>query len=90
MSSNPALIVVIDANPARAQKLKELIEFMDAPQVQIASPDDWRKRLRKRRLAAVFLDAGMEKSQQERLIQNIGEFDRNVPIVRINGERSDV
>lgn len=79
-------IIVIHAQPDKARDLKELIEFMDAPHVLVASPADWRERLTSARLAAVFVSRQLGEADVRDLIGSIGEFDRNVPIVLINGE----
>ncbi len=83
------LIMVIDSAGAPAQNLKELIEFMDAPRVQISAPDHWRSELGDRRLAAVFLGKDLAGDQIKRLMSDIGELDPNVPIVVVNGDRAD-
>ena len=78
------LIMVIDGQGARGQNLKELLEFMDSPRVQIASPDDWRKRLGDRRLAAIFMGDDLPKDQIDRLMSDIAEVDPNAPIVLVS------
>jgi len=82
------MIMVIEGQDARGQNLKELLEFMDAPRVRIASPDDWRVRLGGRRLAAIFLGDDLKKSQIDRLIADVGEFDPNAPIVLVSADPS--
>ncbi|MEQ9573993.1 MAG: hypothetical protein RLN77_00280 [Rhodospirillales bacterium] len=77
------LIMVIDGQGARGQNLKELLEFMDSPRVQIASPDDWRKRLGDRRLAAIFMGDDLPQEQIDRLMSDIAEVDPNAPIVMV-------
>ena len=80
-----ATIVVIDSSRERAAKLKESIEFMDAPKVRVATPSDWSHELRERRLAAVFLSSRLSSEQQQEVIRDVGEVDRNVPIVLVKG-----
>jgi len=79
-------IIVIHEQADKALDLKELIEFMDAPHVVVASPADWRERLTSARLAAVFVSRQLGDADVHDLIGSIGEFDCNVPIVLINGE----
>ena len=78
------LIMIIDGPEARAEDLKELIEFMDAPSVRIANCDNWRKRLGDRRLAAVFVGDDLDRPQVDQLIREVGEFDPNTPIVKVS------
>jgi hypothetical protein len=78
------LIMVIEGRQARGANLKELLEFMDAPRVQIASPEDWRTRLGKRRLAAIFLGDDLQQEQIDRLISDVGEVNPNAPIVLLS------
>ena len=83
------LIMVIDDARIPAENLKELIEFMDVPRVQISAPKEWRSKLGNRRLAAVFLGKDLAEHQIVQLMDDIGELDPNVPIVMVNGERED-
>ena len=85
LSSGERLIVVIDHEVSRAQNLKELIEFMDAPAVRVANPDNWRSRVGDQRLAAVFLGEDMPKNELDQLITDLGEYDPNVSIVLVGG-----
>lgn len=78
------LIMVIDSAGAPAQNLKELIEFMDVPRVQISAPDNWQSKLGDRRLAAIFLGRDLSKDQIKRLMRDISEVDPNVPIVMVD------
>jgi len=75
--------MVIEGRQARGQNLKELLEFMDAPGVQVATPDDWRSCLGERRLAAIFLGDDLQPNQIDRLIADVGELDPNAPIVLV-------
>ena len=83
------VIMVIDSGGLRARNLKELIQFMDVPSVCIAAPDNWRSRLGDRRLAAVFVRKDLARNKIDRLMQDIGELDPNVPIVLVDGVRTD-
>jgi len=86
MSAEDRLIMVIDQSVDRAQNLKELIEFMDAPDVCTATPRNWQSRLGEHRLAAVFLSEELPRQDMGRIIDNVGKIDPNVPIVLVNGE----
>lgn len=80
--------MVINGSESRSRKLKELIEFMDAPRVQIAAPDDWRSRLGDSRLAAIFVGDDLEPGEIDRLINDVGELDPNTPIVMVSRDPS--
>jgi len=80
------LILVIDASETEASALKGLIEFMDAPDVRVAEADSWLEVLSDRRLAAVFMGSNLPGQTVSRLIAEIGELDRNVPIVLVDAD----
>ena len=86
MIHNDRLIMVIDGSARRAQCIKELIEFMDAPAVRTATPQDWRSRMGKDRLAAVFLSKEIPEPEMTRLIGEVERIDPNVPLVLVNGD----
>ena len=86
MSGSERLIVVIDAAVDRARNLKELIEFMDAPAVRVAAPDNWQSQIGDQRLAAIFLRNDLPKKELDRIIGAVGKFDPNVPIGLVNEE----
>lgn len=77
------LIMVIDTADDRAQNLKELIQFMDAPAVCIAAPDNWQVQVGEHRLAAIFLGENLPHEEFAHLIDEIGKFDPNIPIVLV-------
>ncbi len=83
---NDHLILVIDQSAERAESLKELIEFMDVPDVCTATPVDWLSQAGEQRLAAIFVKEELPEPEISALLNNIGEFDPNVPIVLVNGE----
>ena len=76
--------MVIDGPEARGQNIKELIEFMDMPRVRIAQVETWREKLGERRLAAIFVGDDLENDSFERVIQEVGDYDPNTPIVRVS------
>lgn len=85
--SGTLLFMIVDEVPDRAQKLKSLIEFLDVPQVQIASPDSWRARLGDRRLAAIFVSNDLGEAVVHEVIRDVGEHDPNVPIVMVDNRQ---
>jgi DNA-binding NtrC family response regulator len=89
MNSSGLLFMIVDDTRDRAENLKELIEFMDVPEVEVAAPETWRSGIGERRLAAVFLSDDLDRERLRRLISDVGEHDPNVPIVLLNHAESD-
>ena len=83
-ANNSLLFMIVDEGLERAENLKELIEFMDVPQVEVMPPDNWRSRIGDRRLAAVFLSNDLDPHKLRSLISDVGDHDPNVPIVLVN------
>ena len=79
------MILIIDDREERGRTLKEQIEFMDAPRVEVAKPADWRSQLGDSRLAAVFISEDVGTQARDRLISDIGDLDPNTPIVMVGG-----
>jgi DNA-binding NtrC family response regulator len=90
MNNSLLLFMIVDDTPARAENLKELIEFMDVPQVKVAAPENWRAGIGDRRLAAVFLSDDLDGERLRRLIADVGNHDPNVPIVLVNHAETHV
>ncbi len=86
--SNDRLIMVIDESDDRADGLKALIEFMDAPEVRTATPGNWEAKMGSQRLAAIFVSEALPQADMSGLLDNIGRLDPNVPIVLFNGEQN--
>ena len=61
-SGGGVVILVVDDRRERADRLKAMIEFMDAPNVVAASTDCWLSHAEGERLDAVFLGSGMDES----------------------------
>ncbi len=95
MNGTERLIVVVDRSAERAAEMKALIEFMDAPAVEAATPRSLTASLidygsgGSRRLAAVFIGAGVSGSDRDGLFDAIGKADPNVPIVLFDGVEND-
>lgn len=81
-----SVIVVIDDSPDHSDKLKELLEFMDVPNVCTSTPSDWRAQIGDQRLAAVFVCDHLGKDAVAHVIDGVAEVDRNVPIVFVGGQ----
>ena len=86
MTGEAYVILVINRAQADADNLKELIEFMDTPNVRTALPGEWRQRLGDRRLEALFVGPDLSADEIDTLLVDVGEFDPNVPIVMMQAE----
>lgn len=78
------MILVVNRTQAEAENLKELIEFMDTPNVRTAVPADWRRELGDQRLEALFVGPDLSPEEVDALLVDVGELDPNVPIVMMN------
>lgn len=85
MGSLNALIMVVNHGQTDADNLRQLIEFMDEPEVCTATPDNWRDVIGERRLGAVFVGADLNDDEVRRMLSDIGKLDPNVPIVMLKG-----
>jgi hypothetical protein len=78
--------MVVNAGAAAADNLKELIEFMDAPEVRVATPAKWREVAGKTRLEAVFVGPDLGDEEVHTLLADIGDLDPSIPIVMLDAE----
>jgi DNA-binding NtrC family response regulator len=81
MTSRNGIIMVVNDTPDDARNIKELIEFMDVPQVCTSTPDNWRSLVGGHRLDAVFVGPDLSDKDFRSFLDDVGEFDPNVPIV---------
>ncbi|MEO0998644.1 MAG: hypothetical protein AAFX58_14090 [Pseudomonadota bacterium] len=86
MSAQERIILVIDDSLERGTQLKDMIEFLDAPEVRLVHPKNWREQIESCRLAAVFIADSIKPAEGRRIVSAIGEVDRNIPIVVLDGE----
>lgn len=84
MNATNGTIVVVNRAQKEAENLKELIQFMDAPEVRTATPKDWRKTVGDRRLDAIFVGADLSEVEVHELLDDVADSDPNVPIVVLN------
>jgi len=84
MNSLESLIVVVNNSETTTSNLKELIEFMDTPQVCSAKPDEWQSLVGDRRIEAVFVGPDLDDSEVRTLVGDIGDLDPNIPIVMLS------
>ena len=86
MSGDDCVILVINCAKAEADNLKELIEFMDTPNVRTATPAEWRRELGEARLEALFVGPDLSSDEIDALLADVGDLDPNVPIVMMNAK----
>jgi len=75
------MIVLVNDAESTARHVKELIEFMDAPSVCTATPQNWLEQAGERRLEAVFLGPELTQPDVDAVIAGVGRLDPNIPIV---------
>ena len=78
--------MVVNAGAAVADNLKELIEFMDAPEVRVATPAKWREIADETRVEAVFVGPDLADEDVRKLLAGIGDLDPSIPIVMLDPE----
>lgn len=84
MNATNGTIVVVNRAQKEAENLKELIQFMDAPEVCTATPTDWREAVGDRRLDAIFVGTDLSDGEVHKLLGDVADRDPNVPIVFLN------
>lgn len=78
--------MVVNRAGSASENLKELIEFMDAPNVCTATPAKWQQEIGDNRLEAVFIGPDLNDQDVRELVDDIGKLDPNIPIVMITEE----
>lgn len=86
MNGTQGTIMVVNGGGAAADNLKELIEFMDAPEVRVATPSKWREVAEETRVEAVFLGPDLVDDEVRKLLAGIGDLDPSIPIVMLDAE----
>jgi len=84
MDNADSMIVVVNNGTTTTDNLKELIEFMDTPEVCSAKPREWRAAVGDRRVEAVFVGPDLNDREVRSLVDDIGKFDPNIPIVMLS------
>ncbi|MEM1175982.1 MAG: hypothetical protein AAGA33_09245 [Pseudomonadota bacterium] len=82
------MILVVNHGQDQARSLKQLIEFMDTPEVLTATPEAWRDCLGDDPLEALFVGADLSESDVKQLLIDVGRINPDVPIVMMQGENS--
>lgn len=81
MTGHDGIVMVISDTPDEAQNIKELIEFMDMPLVCTSVPANWLSLVGERILDAVFLGPDLPDKSFRSVVDQVGEYSPNVPIV---------
>ena len=76
--------MVINHTLTAADNLREVIEFMDEPEVCTSTPAEWRERLGDRRLGAVFIGSDLTDIEKRSVVRDVGGLDPNTPIVMMH------
>jgi DNA-binding NtrC family response regulator len=84
MGNSSELILVIADDQQMARDIKDLLEFMEAESVEITSPAEWREQIDGRPVSAVFVGPDIPRERSARIIGEIGEFDRTIPVVVVD------
>ncbi len=80
------MILVVNHGREQARSLKQLIEFMDTPEVLTSTPSEWRDCLGDDPLEALFVGADLSESDVKQLLIDVGRINPDVPIVMMQGE----
>ena len=83
MALSDSLILVVNRAAAEAEHIKQLIEFMDSPAVETATPSRWRECLGEHRLEALFVGPDLDDRDLNTLLDGVRDLDPNVPIVLV-------
>ena len=83
MSTGSRAILILGEDRIVSENLKELVEFMDAPNVITAMPDDWKSRLGDARLEAMFVNPELSSETVSGVLRELSEIDPNVSIVMV-------
>ena len=89
MTGRNGMIMVINDGPDEARNIKELIEFMDVALVCTATPADWRTLVGNKRLDAVFVGPDLSDKNFRSVLNDVGEFAANVPIVVLREDATE-
>lgn len=89
VSTADRVILVIDERSDRAEPLKEMIEFMDAPEVRITVPEEWKQTLGSQRPAAIFLTDLVSPEKVSEILEELGTLDPNIPVVLLSDDEGD-
>ena len=74
-------VLVIDSDASRAQCIKEILQFIDYPTTVIATPDDWRDRVKAAETIGTTLIADIPDEQLQELLPAIRQWAPAMPVV---------
>jgi FixJ family two-component response regulator len=77
------MIILVNDAESTSRHLKELIEFMDAPSVCTATPQNWLEKAGEERVEAVFVGPELSRPDTDAVIEGVGSLDPNIPIVLV-------
>ncbi len=78
--------MVVNGGATMAGKIKELLEFMDAPEVRVATPSRWREVADDSRVEAVFVGPDLGDDEVRTLLTGIRDLDPSIPIIMLDTE----
>lgn len=81
-----AIILIIDSDSARAEQLKSMIEFLDAPSVRIAAADNWHSVAADATLSAIFIGNGLATDDAEQVASEVRQSYPSVPLVMVDAD----
>ena len=84
MASRNSIIMVVNDSIDESRNIKELIEFMDVPQVCTSTPAEWRSIVGENRLDAVFVGPDLSDAEIRSVLGDVGDYNPNVPIVMLH------
>ena len=83
MASRNSIIMVVNDSIDDARNIKELIEFMDVPEVCTSTPAKWRSNVGENRLDAVFVGPDLSDADVRSVLGDVGDYNPNTPIVML-------
>ena len=89
MNGVDSIIMVVNRPGSAAENLKELIEFMDAPHVCTTTPRKWQEQVGDSRVEAVFIGPDLSDTDIRGVVNEIGQFDPNIPVVMITEDEDE-
>ncbi len=82
--------MVVNAGTTLADNIKELLEFMDTPEVRVATPSRWREVADEvsddSRVEAVFVGPDLGDDDVRTLLSGIRDLDPSIPIIMLDAE----
>ena len=84
MTDLDRILLVISHTLEEAERLKDLIEFLDSTNVMTAQPDDWSNSVGDKRLDGVFVGPDLSSDDVDILLDDVGKLDANIPIVMLS------